>query len=80
MVYTEFRIPLPVTCEEFKRGQLYSIIDLSLKNSGGGEGVEWIKNEEYNKFYYLDMIILMVIGVFLKLLEVMYQKIKVSIH
>lgn len=60
MVLVEFRIPLPTTCEEFKRGQLYSIIDLSLKNSGGGEGVEWIKNEEYMHFliiFSIDMII-----------------------
>jgi len=45
---TEFRIPVPLTTEEYHRGQLYSIAELSKESSGSnGEGVEVIKNEPF---------------------------------
>jgi len=45
---TEFRIPVPLTTEEYQRGQLYSIAELSKESSGNnGEGVEVIKNEPF---------------------------------
>jgi len=47
---TEFRIALPLTCEEFHRGQLFSIAEISLAEGEkvAGEGVEWLKNEPYD--------------------------------
>lgn len=45
MVLIEYRIPLPMAAEEFKRAQLYMIIKLSEIETSGGEGVEWVKNE-----------------------------------
>mmetsp|Transcript_41751 Transcript_41751/g.116325 ORF Transcript_41751/g.116325 Transcript_41751/m.116325 type:complete len:306 (+) Transcript_41751:99-1016(+) len=48
MVFTEFRIPLPLTVEEFQVAQLYMVIQASKENTGDGEGVEWIKNEPYD--------------------------------
>lgn len=48
MVVHEFRIPLPLTVEEFSRGQLYMTAQTSLENSKGDEGIEWIKNEPYD--------------------------------
>eukprot|EP01029_Cantina_marsupialis_P028221 TRINITY_DN775881_c0_g1_i1.p1 TRINITY_DN775881_c0_g1~~TRINITY_DN775881_c0_g1_i1.p1 ORF type:complete len:305 (-),score=96.94 TRINITY_DN775881_c0_g1_i1:291-1169(-) len=45
---TEFRVPLPCDVEEFQRGQLYMVIKMSKENTGGGEGVEWLKNEPYD--------------------------------
>jgi len=45
---TEFRIPVPLTTEEYQRGQLYSIAELSKESSGSnGEGVEVLKNEPF---------------------------------
>lgn len=48
MVFTEFRIPLPMTVEEFQRAQLYMVLKASQDNTGDGEGVVWIKNEPYD--------------------------------
>lgn len=47
MIY-EFRIPLPVTVEEYKVAQLYMVAQASRDNTGGGEGVEVLKNEPYD--------------------------------
>jgi hypothetical protein len=45
---TEFRIPMPLTTEEYQRGQLYGIAELSKESSQkNGEGVEVLKNEPY---------------------------------
>lgn len=48
MVLVEFRIPLPLTCDEFQRGQLYMVAQQSLEATQGDEGVEWLKNEPYD--------------------------------
>eukprot|EP01105_Mastigella_eilhardi_P005949 TRINITY_DN17602_c0_g1_i1.p1 TRINITY_DN17602_c0_g1~~TRINITY_DN17602_c0_g1_i1.p1 ORF type:complete len:373 (-),score=105.89 TRINITY_DN17602_c0_g1_i1:91-1170(-) len=51
MVLTkEYRIPMPVTLEEYRVAQLYMVTKVSLNESGGGnhEGVEVIKNEPYS--------------------------------
>lgn len=47
MIY-EFRIPLPVSVEEYKVAQLYMVAQASRDNTGGGEGVEVLKNEPYD--------------------------------
>eukprot|EP01029_Cantina_marsupialis_P014733 TRINITY_DN3232_c0_g1_i1.p1 TRINITY_DN3232_c0_g1~~TRINITY_DN3232_c0_g1_i1.p1 ORF type:complete len:286 (-),score=67.14 TRINITY_DN3232_c0_g1_i1:141-998(-) len=45
---TEFRVPLPLTVDEFQVAQLFMVVKLSEENTGGGEGVEWLKNEPYD--------------------------------
>lgn len=46
-VCKEYRIPLPISVEEYQVGQLYSVAEASKDNTGGGEGVEVVKNEPY---------------------------------
>ncbi|CAF0770231.1 unnamed protein product [Didymodactylos carnosus] len=46
---TEFRIVLPLTVEEYQLAQLWSTAECSKQNTGGGEGVEVIKNEPFEK-------------------------------
>jgi len=43
----EFRILLPLTVEEYRVGQLYSVAKTSSQQTTGGEGVEVLKNEPY---------------------------------
>ena len=47
VVIKEYRITLPMTVEEYKLAQLYSLAEASKNETGGGEGVEVIKNEPY---------------------------------
>ncbi|KAI7800806.1 phosphatidylinositol transfer protein, alpha a [Triplophysa rosa] len=49
MLIKEFRIVLPISVEEYQVGQLYSVAEASKKETGGGEGVEVLKNEPYEK-------------------------------
>lgn len=48
MLIKEFRIVLPLTVEEYKIGQLFSVAEASKHETGGGEGVEVIKNESFD--------------------------------
>ena len=64
----EFRIPLPLKTEEFQVAQLFMVATASEKVTGGGEGVEVVKNEPYLGFTvalrnFVVLIILMVIWV-----------------
>jgi len=43
----EYRVVLPLTVEEYRVGQLYSVAEASKNETGGGEGVEVDKNEPY---------------------------------
>ncbi|XP_075710297.1 phosphatidylinositol transfer protein alpha isoform [Rhinoderma darwinii] len=45
----EFRVVLPVSVEEYQVGQLYSVAVASKNETGGGEGVEVLVNEPYEK-------------------------------
>jgi len=45
MLISEYRIPLPLTVEEYQIAQLYSVAMASKDVTGGGEGVEILKNE-----------------------------------
>lgn len=36
-----------MTVEEYQVGQLYSVADASKNETGGGEGIEILKNEPY---------------------------------
>ncbi len=48
MLITEFRVTLPMSVEEYQVGQLFSVAEASLNETGGGEGVEVLNNEPYN--------------------------------
>eukprot|EP00126_Sphaerothecum_destruens_P002525 Sdes_comp15952_c0_seq1m5102 len=52
MLIKEFRIPLNMTVEEYQVAQLYSVAQASKNETGGGEGVEVIKNEPFENEKY----------------------------
>jgi len=43
----EFRVLLPMTVEEYQVAQLYSVAEASKNETGGGEGIEVLRNEPY---------------------------------
>eukprot|EP00051_Salpingoeca_urceolata_P006015 m.79938 g.79938 ORF g.79938 m.79938 type:complete len:266 (-) comp14645_c0_seq1:52-849(-) len=45
MLIKEFRISVPVSVDEYQVGQLYSVAMASKDETGGGDGVEVLKNE-----------------------------------
>ncbi|XP_032945543.1 phosphatidylinositol transfer protein alpha isoform isoform X2 [Rhinolophus ferrumequinum] len=45
----EYRVILPVSVDEYQVGQLYSVAEASKNETGGGEGVEVLVNEPYEK-------------------------------
>lgn len=47
MLIKEFRVVLPITVDEYQVGQLYSVAEASKNETGGGEGIEVIKNEPF---------------------------------
>lgn len=47
MVIREFRIPMPLSVEEYRRAQLYMVSRFSRERTTKGEGVEIVKNEPY---------------------------------
>jgi len=47
MIIKEYRVTLPMTVEEYQVAQLYSVAMASKNETGGGEGVEVLKNEPY---------------------------------
>lgn len=47
MIIKEFRVVLPITVEEYQVGQLYSVAEASKNETGGGEGIEVLKNEPF---------------------------------
>ncbi|CAF1067557.1 unnamed protein product [Rotaria sordida] len=49
MHITEFRIILPMTVEEYQVAQLFATAKVSKQNTGGGEGVEVLTNEPFQK-------------------------------
>jgi len=44
----EFRIVLPMSVEEYQVGQLWTAAEVSLNETGAGEGVEVVKNEPFD--------------------------------
>jgi len=48
MLIKEFRIPLPLTVEEYQIAQLWSVAESSKENTGGGEGIEVLINEPFD--------------------------------
>ncbi|XP_012508452.1 PREDICTED: phosphatidylinositol transfer protein alpha isoform [Propithecus coquereli] len=49
VVLKEYRVILPVSVDEYQVGQLYSVAEASKNETGGGEGVEVLVNEPYEK-------------------------------
>ncbi|XP_046559607.1 phosphatidylinositol transfer protein alpha isoform-like [Haliotis rubra] len=47
-IIKEFRVVLPVSVEEYQVAQLYSVAEASKNETGGGEGIEVIKNEPFS--------------------------------
>ncbi|XP_076060255.1 phosphatidylinositol transfer protein vib isoform X1 [Oratosquilla oratoria] len=50
MIVKEFRVILPLTVEEYQVAQLYSVAEASKNETGGGEGIEVLKNEPYDNY------------------------------
>jgi hypothetical protein len=48
MVVIEYRIPLPITVEEYHRAQLHMVAAKSLENTSSEGGIEWVRNEPYD--------------------------------
>jgi hypothetical protein len=49
MVQTrEYRVVMPLTLDEYARGQLYTTAAFSKAETSGGEGIEVVKNEPYH--------------------------------
>lgn len=48
MVVVEFRVPMPMTTEEFRRGQLVMVADQTLQNTSGDEGILILYNHAYD--------------------------------
>jgi len=54
MIIKEYRIVLPMSVEEYQIAQLFGTAEASLNETGGGEGVEVIKNEAYDNIPLLN--------------------------
>ncbi|NP_001233119.1 uncharacterized protein LOC100162809 isoform X1 [Acyrthosiphon pisum] len=50
MLIKEFRVVLPLTVEEYQIAQLYSVAEASKNETGGGEGIEVLKNEPFTNY------------------------------
>ena len=49
MLIKEFRIILPFSLAEYQIGQLFTIAAVSMEETGGGDGIEILKNEPYQE-------------------------------
>jgi len=47
MLIKEFRVVLPMSVEEYKIGQLWSVAEASRNETGGGDGVQVLENKSY---------------------------------
>ncbi|CAH0685778.1 unnamed protein product [Chilo suppressalis] len=50
MLIKEYRVTLPLTVEEYQVAQLYCVAEVSKNETGGGEGIEVIKNEPFKDY------------------------------
>ena len=46
-IIKEYRVTLPMSTEEYRFGQLYSVAEASKRETGGDEGVEIVSNEPF---------------------------------
>jgi len=49
MKIVEYRIPMPMTCEEYRIGQLYAVAKSSEQETAGDSGVEVLVNEPFEE-------------------------------
>ncbi|XP_061673672.1 phosphatidylinositol transfer protein beta isoform-like [Syngnathoides biaculeatus] len=49
VIIKEYRVVLPCSVEEYQVGQLFSVAEASKNETGGGEGIEVLKNEPYEE-------------------------------
>ncbi|KAK7055017.1 hypothetical protein SK128_015980 [Halocaridina rubra] len=54
MFIKEYRVFMPLTLEEYNIAQLYGVAEASKNETGGGEGVEILKNEPFADKSFLD--------------------------
>ncbi|KAK0417519.1 hypothetical protein QR680_013060 [Steinernema hermaphroditum] len=54
MIIKEYRVVLPMTVDEYQVGQLWSVAEASKQETGGGEGVEVLKNEPFSDHPLFD--------------------------
>ncbi|VDP34212.1 unnamed protein product [Soboliphyme baturini] len=47
MLIKEYRVVLPLTVAEYQVAQLFAVAEASKNETGGGEGVQVLKNEPY---------------------------------
>lgn len=45
----EYRIPLPISVDEYQIGQLYGVAEASKNETGGGDGVEVVENRPFTE-------------------------------
>lgn len=50
MLIKEFRVTVPLSVDEYQVAQLYSVAEASKNETGGGEGIEVIKNEPFDNY------------------------------
>ena len=48
MLIREYRITMPLSVAEYQIAQLFSVAEASVRQTGGGEGVEVMKNEPFD--------------------------------
>jgi len=48
MLIKEYRFVMPISVDEYQVGQLFCVAESSKQETGGGEGVEILKNEPYD--------------------------------
>jgi len=48
MLIKEYRIPLPLTVEEYQIAQLYMVSKISRQQTGHGEGIQILENKPFN--------------------------------
>ncbi|XP_055904267.1 phosphatidylinositol transfer protein alpha isoform isoform X1 [Eupeodes corollae] len=53
MLIKEYRVTLPLTVEEYQVAQLFSVAEASKNETGGGEGIEVLKNEPFTNYSLL---------------------------
>jgi len=49
MIIKEYRVILPISVKEYEVAQLWSVAEASKNETGGGEGIEILNNEPYEK-------------------------------
>lgn len=54
MKTVEMRIPMPMTVDEYHLAQMWSFNEQSKRETGGGEGVQILRNEPFRDGRFMD--------------------------